>query len=279
MQTDLIQNTRVFKKFEEAFKSFFQECERGFTNEIIINMYCRIYTPGKTIIAYKSDVKEMYFIRQGLVEVYNNENDEIYKDKPIFFLPNNTYFGDYQILYSLKSNIVFKTLGQDPNENAKSQTESMPDIIFMCVSKEALQDLCELFPYTADNIKQNSLKRRRRFMKEKNRNSRKYNMKTEQEGQEKRAPTIGSSDDSGDNNLNEEELKDFHSDEDYDNLENQKEDMEQYIEKATKKTQELIDVLKQTNQLVNQSKAKQAVSRDNSDQQSNISSQMVSNRN
>jgi len=146
-------------------------------------MYCRIYTPGKTIIAYKSDVKEMYFIRQGLVEVYNNENDEIYKDKPIFFLPHNTYFGDYQILYGLKSNIVFKTLGQDPNDVQKSGTESMPDIIFMCISKEALLDLCELFPYTAENIKRNSLKRRQRFMNEKCKNSRKYNMKTEQEGQ------------------------------------------------------------------------------------------------
>jgi len=40
-------------------------------------MYCRIYTPGKTIISYKENVKEMYFIRQGLVEVFNNENDEI----------------------------------------------------------------------------------------------------------------------------------------------------------------------------------------------------------
>ena len=39
-------------------------------------MYTRIYTPGKIIIGYKSSVKEMFFIRQGLVEVFNNENDE-----------------------------------------------------------------------------------------------------------------------------------------------------------------------------------------------------------
>jgi signal-transduction protein with cAMP-binding, CBS, and nucleotidyltransferase domain len=47
------------------------------------------------VIAYKSNVKEMYFIRQGLVEVYNNENDEIHKEKPILYLPKNSYFGDY----------------------------------------------------------------------------------------------------------------------------------------------------------------------------------------
>ena len=63
MQTELIQNTRVFKEFERSFNHFFEECERGFTNELIIQMYCRIYTPGRVVIAYKSNVKEMFFIR------------------------------------------------------------------------------------------------------------------------------------------------------------------------------------------------------------------------
>lgn len=63
MQTELIQNTRVFQEFEKSFNHFFDECERGFTNELIINMFCRLYTPGKTVISYKSNVKEMYFIR------------------------------------------------------------------------------------------------------------------------------------------------------------------------------------------------------------------------
>ena len=104
MQTDLIQNTRVFKEFEKSFNHFFEECERGFTNELIISMYCRIYTPGKTVISYRSNVKEMYFIRQGLVEVFNNENDDLEmkqeksqtnKQKPILYLPKYSYFGDY----------------------------------------------------------------------------------------------------------------------------------------------------------------------------------------
>ena len=38
---------------QQGFLNFFEECERGFTNELIISMYCRIYTPGKTIISYK----------------------------------------------------------------------------------------------------------------------------------------------------------------------------------------------------------------------------------
>jgi hypothetical protein len=146
MQTDLIQNTRVFKEFERSFNHFFEECERGFTNELIIGMYCRIYTPGKTVISFKSNVKEMYFIRQGLVEIYNNENDEVTKEKPILYLPKYSYFGDYQILYNLKSNLVFKTLAHTPDERKAGAPETLPDIIFMCIGKVELIELCDLFP-------------------------------------------------------------------------------------------------------------------------------------
>ena len=106
----------------------------------------------------------MYFIRQGLVEVYNNENDEVQKEKPILYLPKYSYFGDYQILYNLKSNIVFKTLAHTPEDKKNAISEPMPDIYFMCIAKDILNDLCDLFPQTAENIKRRSLERRHRFM-------------------------------------------------------------------------------------------------------------------
>ena len=104
MQTELIQSTRTFRDFEKSFNHFFEECERGFTNDLIINMLCRIYIPGKIVISYKANVKEMFFIRQGLVDVYNNENDDMEvnpgggrhkKQKPILYLPKYSYFGDF----------------------------------------------------------------------------------------------------------------------------------------------------------------------------------------
>jgi len=58
-------------------------------------MYCQIFTPGKTVVGYKSNVKELFFILHGVVEVYNNEVDEVSKDKPILYLPKHSYFGDY----------------------------------------------------------------------------------------------------------------------------------------------------------------------------------------
>lgn len=90
-------------------------------------MYCRIYQPGKTVIPYKSNVKELFFIKQGLVEVYNNENDEVRKDEPILYLPKYAYFGDYQILYNLKSNIVFKTMKPEPSVKEEPETDLSHD--------------------------------------------------------------------------------------------------------------------------------------------------------
>ena len=104
MQTELIQSIRTLRAFEKSFNHFFEECERGFTNDLIINMLCRIYIPGKIVISYKANVKEMFFIRQGLVDVYNNENDDMEvnpgggrhkKQKPILYLPKYSYFGDF----------------------------------------------------------------------------------------------------------------------------------------------------------------------------------------
>jgi hypothetical protein len=68
-------------------------------------LLCRIFTPGRVVIGYKANVKEMYFIRQGLVEVFNNEIDDKEiknkehvrgnKQKPILYLPKYSYFGDF----------------------------------------------------------------------------------------------------------------------------------------------------------------------------------------
>lgn len=95
MQTKLIQMTQTFSDFEKNFEHFFDECERGFTNELIINMFCRLYTHSKHVISYKSNVKDLYFIRQGIVEVFNNDNDECIKDLAVLYLPTYSFFGDY----------------------------------------------------------------------------------------------------------------------------------------------------------------------------------------
>ena len=204
-------------------------------------MYCRIYTPGKVVISYKSNVKEMYFIRQGLVEVFNNENDEITKEKPILYLPKFSYFGDYQILSNLKSNIVFKTLSPNNEDDRTGTAEPMPDIIFMCISKNELLELWDLFPQTAENIKRRSLERRQRFMLQKNTNSKRYDDKMKL----KKDASSNSIEQKQDGINDEMPLDEFYSDEEPENFESQKEDMKMYLNKLNKRIDNLVDALKE----------------------------------
>lgn len=203
------------------------------------------------MISYKSNVKEIYFIRQGLVEVFNNENDEKDKETPILYLPKYSYFGDYQILYELKSNLVFKTVASSQDDKKNGTTEKTPEVIFMCIKQEDLLNLCALFPQTAENIKKRALERRHRFMIQKNTNSLLYEKKMKEK---KSKETIEGSQSqmSSDNEDGEKEenMEDWFSDEEAENLESQKEDMKQYLNKLNKRIDVLVDALKQADQMM-----------------------------
>jgi len=256
MQTELIQSTRTFKEFEKSFNHFFEECERGFTNELIINMLCRIYTPGKNVIGYKNNVKEMYFIRQGLVEVFNNVNDDKElasqkgsKQRPILYLPKFSYFGDFQILFNLKSNLEYRTLENIVDDKNKAYQESLPDILFMCVEKERLLDLCDLFPQTAENIKVRARERRIRFMQQKNTNSKRYDEKMRI-----RKEMTGTTEECGDDIAAE-----WYSDEEADNTTNQKEDMKVFLNKLNGRIDTLVDALKKADTMIVKQKDQQTM--------------------
>ena len=165
-------------EFERSFTHFFEECERGFINEVIVNLYTKIKPPGSTVISYQSIVKELYFIRSGMVEVFNNENDEIEKEKVILYLPKYAYFGEYQIMLDLKANMEYKCMSTRDIKDPKSK--NVPDIIFMCLSAKKFTDLCDLFPQTAENIRVRAHMRRRKFLDQKNTNSKAFIRKLEE---------------------------------------------------------------------------------------------------
>ena len=51
------------------------------------------------------------------------------------------------MLYNLKSNLVFKTLDRHKDDHYSNKfSEPLPDTLFMCIGKEELMNLCELFP-------------------------------------------------------------------------------------------------------------------------------------
>lgn len=93
------------------------------------------------------------------------------RDQPILYLPKFSYFGDYQILLNLKSNVVIRTYDTPENKAAKKegrqpdQENKLQHVMFMCVDKDSLMDLCDLFPQTKDNIERKAKERRRRVIR------------------------------------------------------------------------------------------------------------------
>jgi hypothetical protein len=146
MQTEIMQT--IFKDFQTHFKHFFEYCERGFVNELIINMFARIYEPDLTMVSYGEKFRQVYFIQEGAVSMFNK-----FLIKDFMLLPPYSIFGDYQIICDLKSNICFRT--------AKHCAQTR----FMCVDRKVFLNLCDLFPVTQENLKDRGLQKRLHYLK------------------------------------------------------------------------------------------------------------------
>ena len=63
--------------------------------------------PSTDIIYNQKTFNAIYFVMQGKVELFS------YPDEIKFMeLPENTVFGEYQVFFNLKSNILYKTRPQ-----------------------------------------------------------------------------------------------------------------------------------------------------------------------
>jgi len=80
----------LFKTFKQQFSQFFMNTDVGFQHNLIVNMYCRIFEPGKTIISYGQKVNEMYFINRGNAYFYDSKGVI-----PFISLPQYSFFGEY----------------------------------------------------------------------------------------------------------------------------------------------------------------------------------------
>jgi hypothetical protein len=121
------------------------------------------------------------------------------------------------------------------------------DILFMCIDREVLLELCELFPQTAENIKKRSLERRSKFMMQRNLNSESYMRKMKKKEE---SVIAGSEIKSAEDVPYDEKNIPFMSDEEPENFESQKEDMKMYLNKLNKKVDTLVDALKNADQMM-----------------------------
>ena len=67
MQTELIDT--LFSKFKKDFSHFFDPCETGFTNEIIINLKAFHLEQNFEILSPGLKMETFYFIIDGYVQV------------------------------------------------------------------------------------------------------------------------------------------------------------------------------------------------------------------
>ena len=142
----------------------------------------------------------------------------------------------------------YKTPPQENDGDAHHKfTEQMPDIQLMCVDRQKLLQLCDLFPQTAENIKQRAKERRIRFMEQKNQHSISYQRKVEKIEQEAREKNYSEADKQKKIDHIPEE---FYTDEEPESLSTNKEDMKVFLNNMNKRIDVLVDTLKECDNMI-----------------------------
>lgn len=122
--------SNFFYMFNDA--EFEAGCE--FTSNFLSNIFSRLYLPENNIVDYGDSFTELIMIQEGVVSLQLRliPNDSR-SEQEFFVLPTFSYFGDYQILFDLKSQIIYRA-----KENKL--------LITLCLSKEKLLELMEDYP-------------------------------------------------------------------------------------------------------------------------------------
>ena len=120
--------------------------EQGFRNELIIQMFFRQAPAGVNVVYHGLRFKQINFLTKGKIGIQT-------KDGLCFFeLHEGIVFGDYQHIFGLKSNFVFKALGENEEKTKKEDIKSYP-VNYMAVAIDIWDDLCQLYPKSASACK------------------------------------------------------------------------------------------------------------------------------
>ena len=109
-------------------------------------LYCRVFIANQTIIKREEHFSELYLIFEGKVTMSLSQKDR----NEYFTLYPTCYFGDYQILMSLRA-----------NETYKSSVEQ--STYCHCLSKKDLDDLMITFPHAKTTFTKRAEARRIEF--------------------------------------------------------------------------------------------------------------------
>ena len=112
IQTKLIE--LIFEDFRQDFRHFFDPCDRGFINEVIIRLYSRNYQKPKLgrmrLVRPQYKMMEMFFTMEGSFALYHPTlkiKGEQENSQPAVVMPRHAVFGDYQLLFDLYPRMEF----------------------------------------------------------------------------------------------------------------------------------------------------------------------------
>ena len=120
-------------------------------------MYARSYDHGTEVVFYQQKVDELCFVTAGCVSLFTSDGLKF------MALPEKAVFGDYAILHDLRSNISWRTTGASEDVDGEGGEEKA-NTALMCVRKEVLLNLCNLYPQTEQVLKVLSLEKRKLYM-------------------------------------------------------------------------------------------------------------------
>lgn len=155
MQGDVI--GLVFKTFLKDFDHFLGSWEEGFRNTFVVNLYTRNYKEYDFFAFAGHEVAQVILITEGAAHMVSKEE--------FFFmiLPTCGVFGEGNIAFESKSLISLRGPPVPDNVIVPPNTD-----VFVCKSmncdSDVFQELMELYPDTADNIKIRALEKREVMM-------------------------------------------------------------------------------------------------------------------
>ena len=124
-------------------------------------MYTRRYRPREEVIHYWQRFDKIYFLTEGKLDLHTHMN----KVKFLELKPNSV-FGDYGLLFNLRSNVTWKTpdikMDQSYLELAEGWAKDSEATLtnFMCVDGDIFNNLCELYPNTAQIVRDIAIEKR-----------------------------------------------------------------------------------------------------------------------
>ena len=116
----------------------------------------RVYKPGIELVGYSRYPEEVSLITKGMVDLQTKHGDRF------MILPESAVFNDYQLLFNLRTNMIYKAHSPAGTNNEELR-ESDVELRTMNLDCEKFHQLIDLYPDTAENLKLRALEKRSVF--------------------------------------------------------------------------------------------------------------------